>query len=360
MPRFNIGDRVRVSLSSHSPYRGQTGVVEEVPASDSQSSTGPGEIRYLVRFDYRGLHPAIHLLEVELEDINEEIGIEEPPVPGRFARWSQSRFGNQIAQVSTRRKYVFSSAIVVLILAGILIGVNLTGTEETPTELTDLPVPGGSSNNTLKLVFETKLVESKAGTFLPVQPVVKVVDADGNTVTTSSVPITLAVTNNIANLYGTTTVNASNGVATFTDIIMISAGSNYSLTAVSPGLSSTFSSSFDVDPNEGIILDFVTEPVAAGLGSRFSVRVAVKDAFGNIATNSTAEVTVSITPGTGTPDAILSGTTTQEAKNGVVIFNYLSINPIEGRYKLTATSPGMLSATTPSFDIAKITEDQAQ
>jgi len=360
VPRFNIGDRVRVRLSSHSPYRGQTGVVEDFPSSDSQSSTGSHEIRYLVRFDYRGLHPAVHLPEEDLEDINDEITPEETPTSGRFARWSQSRIGNQIAQVSTTRKYIFSALTAILVIAGILIGVNVTGTEDIPPDLTELPVLGGSSNNTLKLVFETKFVDTTAGLTLPAQPVIKIVDNDGNTVTTSSAPITLAVTNNRANLYGTTTVNAVNGIATFNDLIIVSAGSNYSLTAISPGLSSSLSNSFDVEPNEGIILDFITEPVAAGLGSRFSVRVAVKDAFGNIATDSTAEVTVSITPDYGTPGAVLSGTTTLEVKDGLVTFNYLSISPIDGKYKLTASSPGLISDTTSSFDIAKITESQTQ
>lgn|GEM_PF-3296498 len=360
MPRFNIGDRVRVSLSSHSTYRGQTGVVEEIPSSDSQSSAGPSEIRYLVRFDYRGLHPAVHLTEQDLEDVNDEIGREEPPAAGRFAWWSQSRIGNQIAQVSTTRKYVFGSLIAILAIAAIIIGVNVTGTEENSPPLAELPGTGGSSNNTQKLVFETELVDTTAGITLPVQPVVKVVDTDGNTATNSTAPVTLVVTNNRANLYGTTTVSAVNGVATFTDLILALAGSDYSLTAISPGLTSSFSNSFDVSPGEGVMLYFITEPVAAGLGSRFSVRVAVSDVFGNIATDSTAEVTVSITPDTGTPGAVLSGTTTQVAINGVATFNYLSISPIEGRYKLTATSPGMISTMTSSFDIAKITEDQAQ
>ena len=360
MPRFNIGDKVRVSLSSHSPYRGQTGVVEEIPSSVSQSSTASREIRYLVRFDYRGLHPAVHFLEEDLEDINDEIGREETPVPGRFARWSQSRIGRQMSQVSTTRKYMFGSLIVILALAGIILGVTLTGTEESPPELVELPGLEGSSNNTLKLVFTTELVGTKAGSALPEQPVVKVVDADGNTVTTSTAPITLAVTNNRADLYGTTTVNAVNGTATFTDIAIVLAGSGYSLTAISPGLTSTFSNVFDIGPNEGIILDFITEPVASGLASRFSVAVAVRDVFGNIATNSTAEVTVSITPDTGEPGAVLSGTTTQEAVEGVAFFKYLSITPEDSKYKLTATSPGMISATTSSFNVAKITESQAQ
>ena len=354
MPRFNTGDRVRVSLSSHSPYRGQTGVVEVTPSSDS------GELLYLVRFDYRGLHPAVHLPEGDLEDIDDEIAPVVTPPPGRFARWSQSRIGNQIARLSTTRKYGFGALIAVIAIAGIVIGVTVTGTEDNPPGLTELPVIEGSSNNTLKLAFETKLDDTKAGMLFPAQPVVKVVDKDGNTVTTSTASITLAVTNNRAELYGTTTVDAVNGVATFTDLILTLAGSGYSLTAISPGLTSSLSNPFNVSPHEGFMLDFVTEPVAAGLGSRFSVRVAVRDVFGNIATSSTAEVTLSITPGTGTPGAVLSGTTTLEVKEGMVTFNYLSISPVDGKYKLTASSPNLVSAMTSSFDIAKITESQTQ
>jgi len=358
VPRFNIGDRVRVNLFSHSPYRGQIGVVEEIPSGDSS------EIQYLVRFDYRGLHPAVHLAEDDLEDINEEIIREETPDSEKSGRWSPRRIANQIAQVSARVKYAFGALIVVLVTAGILIGVSVTGTEGSPSGLTDLPGVEGSSNNTLKLMFTTELVGTSAGFALPVQPVVKVVDADGNTVTTSTAPITLTVTNNAADnaadLYGETTVNAVNGTATFTNIAIALAGSGYSLTAISPGLTSSFSNVFDIDPNEGVMLDFITEPVASGLGSRFSVIVAVEDIFGNIATNSTAMVTVSITPDTGEPGAILSGTTTQEAIDGVAYFKYLSITPEDSKYKLTATSPNMISATTSSFNVAKITEDQAQ
>ena len=53
-------------------------MVEEIPSSDSQSSTGSREIRYLVRFDYRGLHPAVHFLEEELDLPGFPIKMEKP------------------------------------------------------------------------------------------------------------------------------------------------------------------------------------------------------------------------------------------------------------------------------------------
>jgi hypothetical protein len=84
--------------------------------------------------------------------------------------------------------------------------------------------------------------------------------------------------------------------------------------------------------------------------------VAVLDSYGNIATDSTAEVTLSITPGTGEPGAVLSGATTQKARNGVATFNYLAIDPVQGIYKLTATSPGLTSSVSDAFNPGKITE----
>lgn len=367
MPKFNKGDRVRVRLSSHSPYRGQIGVVDDNPSTFSRSSTSSSDLWYLVRFDYKGLHPAVRLTEEDLEEVSDEITQEETPVTGKIDRRSRIKIGNQIIQVSSKRKYYLAALIVILALAGILIPLNINGTEDTspaPPEFSSTPeelpvLPGGSSNATIKLAFTTELAGATAGSTFSIQPVVKVVDADGNILTDSTAEVTLTVTNNRAELYGTTTVNAVNGVATFTDLYIGLAGTNYSLTAISPGLPSSLSNSFNVGPGEGVWLDFVTEPVASGLASRFSVQVAIRDAYGNIDTNSTAEVSISITPGTGESGATLSGTTTQKVIDGISTFKYLSIIPEDSNYKLTATSPGLISDTSRSFNVAKIMEDQA-
>jgi hypothetical protein len=367
VPKFNKGDRVRVRLTSHSPYRGQIGVVDDNPSSYSHPSTGSSELWYLVRFDYKGLHPAVRLMEEDLEAITDEIAREETPAPVKLSRRSRREIRNQITQVSSKRKYYLITLIAVLALTGILVTLNVTGIKDNspvPPEFssatTKTPLlTGGSSNETMKLAFATELVGAAAGSAFPIQPAVKIIDANGDIMTTSTAPVTLTVTNGMAELYGTTTVKAVNGVATFTNLAIILAGSNYSLTAISPGLTSSLSNSFNVGPGAGVILDFITEPVASGLASRFSVQVAIRDAFGNIDANSTAEVTLSITPGSGEPGAILSGTTTQKAENGVATFNYLSIDPEKSNYKLTATSPGLISTTSHSFNVAKITENQA-
>ncbi|MFC2003899.1 emp24/gp25L/p24 family protein [Chloroflexota bacterium] len=66
-------------------------------------------------------------------------------------------------------------------------------------------------------------------------------------------------------------------------------------------------------------LVFTTSPSGATAGVAFSTQpvVTVQDGNGNKMTDSSAEVTVAITEDTGTSGAILSGTTTVSAVNGV-------------------------------------------
>jgi hypothetical protein len=340
-------------------------VVDENPSSDENAPTGSGNLWYIVRFEYRGMHPAVRFTEEELEAATDEITREETPVTLELDRRSRNEVGNQIVLVSTKRKYFITALILVLATAGTLIGFNVTGNNSTQTPSGFDSTPAGpplvteGSSNTTKLVFATELVDVTAGSYFPVQPAVKIVDADGNIVTDSAAPVTLTIKDNRAIIYGPTTVNAVNGIATFDDLALGFAGLNYVLTAKSPGMTAGLSNSFDVTPGAPAMLVFMREPGASGLVSRFSTQVAVVDIFINIVTDSKAEVTLSITPETGVPGAVLSGTTTQKAVDGVATFSYLSISPENGDYKLTATSPGLYSTTSNSFNPAKISQSQA-
>jgi len=78
---------------------------------------------------------------------------------------------------------------------------------------------------------------------------VDVVDGSGNIVTTSTAPVTVALQSNpgAATLGGTTTVNAVNGVATFSNLTVSKPGLGYTLQATSPTLTSATSTAFDVN-----------------------------------------------------------------------------------------------------------------
>jgi hypothetical protein len=87
----------------------------------------------------------------------------------------------------------------------------------------------------------TQPVGGTSGAALATQPVVRIVDASGDTMTGSSASVT--VTASGGTLGGTTTVTAVNGVATFTNLTHTTAGT-YTLTFASTSLTSVTSASF--------------------------------------------------------------------------------------------------------------------
>ncbi len=117
-------------------------------------------------------------------------------------------------------------------------------------------------------------------------------------------------------LAGTTSVAASSGVATFSDVIIDSTGACYlTATDASRTLATATSSLVNVEPGTPTHLAFVTPPPATVNGTGIALTtfvVAVEDAYNNV-----------VTTGTGSTDSILlsstcglSGTTTVAASGG--------------------------------------------
>jgi hypothetical protein len=206
--------------------------------------------------------------------------------------------------------------------------------------------PGAAS----ELAFTTQPGNSTAGA--AIAPAISLVlrDAQGNTVTTSSANITLALGANPAGgtLSGSRTVAASNGVATFNDLSLDKAGTGYTLQATSGALNAT-SNSFDVAAGAAARLSFRTAPANSTAGTMLgSVQLEIRDALGNL-TSSAAQVTVSLG---GPAGGMLGGTTTVAASGGVATFNTLVINQAANGYTLTASTAGLQNITSGAFDIA--------
>src|SRR5439155_1634186 len=163
-------------------------------------------------------------------------------------------------------------------------------------------------------------------------------DAGGNVVTGSTASVTVAIGTNPSSgtLSGTATVSAVNGVATFSNLSIDKAGTGYTLTASSTGLTGATSTAFNITVGAATKLAFGTQPsnTAAGTSISPAVTVQVQDAGGNLVTTSTASITVAI----GTNPS--SGT-----------FSALSIDKTGTGYTLTATSTGVTSATSSTFNI---------
>ena len=199
-------------------------------------------------------------------------------------------------------------------------------------------------------------VPSNATVGAVITPAVTVTARDqfGNTATSYTGNVTVALGANPAagTLSGTTTVAAVAGVATFTDLVIDSAGAGYGLSASASGLTGATSTTFSVAPGAATQLTFTTQPVPATAGVAFGVVVTARDNIGNVASGYTGNVTIAIAAGTGTANASLSGTATVAAVAGVATFSGLSIDSAGTGYGLTASASGLTSATSSAFAIA--------
>jgi YVTN family beta-propeller protein len=203
------------------------------------------------------------------------------------------------------------------------------------------------------LVFTVQPTNVTAGA--PITPAVEVTaqDAFGNTATGFTGTVTVAIDTNPAGgtLAGTAAVAGTAGIATFPDLAIDLTGTGYTLAATAPGLTSAGSARFDVISSTATQLVFTVQPTSAVAGASITpaIEVTARDAFGNTASGFTASVTLAIgtNPGAGT----LSGTRTVAATGGIATFSGLSINRTGAGYTLTATSGGLPTATSATFDV---------
>ena len=124
---------------------------------------------------------------------------------------------------------------------------------------------------------------------------VTVQDAEGNTVTTDTSTVALAITAATPATGGPGTLTctptaATNGVAAFTGCSIDTAGTAYQLTASDDALTPADSAAFDVTVGPASQLVFTTQPGDAAAGTAFGTQpvVTVEDAGGNTVTSDTS------------------------------------------------------------------------
>ncbi len=201
-----------------------------------------------------------------------------------------------------------------------------------------------------KLKFTTQPANGIAGAALAAIKVT-VENVSGNLVVGNSSAVTLKFGSNpgSATLGGTLTVNAVNGVATFSNITINKTGTNFTLMASDGSLTGDTSTAFNITPAAASKLLFTTQPPAtATSGASFGAAVTIQDAFGNVTTGNTSAVTLALTTPNG---ATLSGTKSLNAVAGVATFPGLSIDKT-GSYTLTATDGALTTAVSSSISIS--------
>ncbi len=204
-----------------------------------------------------------------------------------------------------------------------------------------------------KLGFAVQPASAAAGASLG-SVEVRVQDAGGNTVSASdAITLTLSGGNPGATLGGTTMQSASGGVATFSTLGVNLVGTGYQLNATATGLTGAASATFTITAGPASQLVFLDQPgdEAAGAFISPTIRVGMRDGFGNPVTTTPPAVTLAITPGTGTPGASLAGGTNPAVSGGVASFAAASIQRAGTGYTLTATAAGLSSAVSTGFNI---------
>jgi len=207
------------------------------------------------------------------------------------------------------------------------------------------------------LQFTTPPSAATAGSAIAPAIVVRARDALGNTATgfTGSVTLGFGANPGGATLSGTTSVNAVAGVATFTNVSLDKVAAGYTLTATAAGLTGATSGAFGVGPAAAAALVFTVQPITTAAGATLSpaMEVTALDAFGNVATGFTGNVTVAI--GNNPGSATLVGTAVVPAVAGIATFSALTLTTRGAGYTLTAAAPSLSGTVSASFDMTALT-----
>jgi len=256
--------------------------------------------------------------------------------------------GNVVASIASGTG-TLSGTTTVAAVAGIATFTNLviTGTAGaftltfTPASLTgvtsnSLSFTAGSAS---AAAITTQPAGAVSGYAFTTQPVIRIVDASGNTVTSFTGNVVASIASGTGTLSGTTTVAAVAGVATFTNLVITGAGA-FTLTFTPASLTAVTSSTLTIVAAKVAI---TRASIGTTHHSAFTTQpqITIQDSSNNTVTSSSAVVTATVSAG-GT----LVGTTTATASSGVATFTNLGIEGIIGTtYTITYTAVGLTVAT---------------
>ncbi len=205
-----------------------------------------------------------------------------------------------------------------------------------------------------ELFFAQHPENTTAGETIP-SIVIEIQDSQGNLIEVATDEVTIDIDNDptsSATLSGTTTKAAIDGVVTFDNLSIDKAGEGYTLITTADGMESVTSSSFNILAGDPYQLFFEQQPTDIAINEEIDppILVRIEDSQGNLVETATNEVTIDI-DNDPTGSAILSGTTSKAAIDGIATFDNLSIDEVGSGYTLIITAEGLENATSDTFDI---------
>jgi hypothetical protein len=193
-------------------------------------------------------------------------------------------------------------------------------------------------------------------------------DQYGNVATGFNGSVTASLSSsNGATLGGTNlTLAVSNGVATFTGLVVTKAGTGYTIqvadsSAGTNHLPTITTTAFNVTPGPLSGLVFQAQPTAPiTAGARFGLTVSAADAYGNAVSGFNGPISLSLfnNPAPNPLAATLNGPLTQTATNGVATFSGLSLDVAASGYTIAAAANGLTPGMTGSLTVVPAAASQ--
>ena len=223
------------------------------------------------------------------------------------------------------------------------VAVTSSGTTPNPLNFPET----NTATTAAKLVFVQGPSNVSAGAPMSPAVTVQVEDTYGNPASDSGVLVTLISSPSVT-LSGNTATSSSSGLATFSSLVIDTAG-NYTLSGTDGSLAATGASgSFTVSAATPNQLAFVQQPSNAFAGQAMTpaVTVQVEDYYGNAVADN--DVSITLTPSANT---IASGATINTDSSGLATFSGITINTAALGLTLTASASGLWSPTSSSFNV---------
>ncbi len=219
-----------------------------------------------------------------------------------------------------------------------------SGTLTSPTSNNILVSPAAA----YQLVIHTQpSATTTAGQAFAIQPVIYEEDHFGNLETADNATVVTAVIESGAGpLHGTSTATVSDGVATFTNLADDTA-ETITLKFGAGSLTSTTATVRVTPLPASLLVVTIQPPNPVTSGQSFTLVVRAEDSFGNIDTNYSGNVSVSLAN-----DPSLA--TSVQAQNGVATFASLTVNASVAGMAIQVSAPGLNGTATDPLTLTAV------